>query len=147
MGKKDYLSGEWICRGNKTFHVRVPVGGGRQSFDDDQYGDSTKSLFAARKFHDRAVKELRISQAYEKKHGEKPKNRLNARNNTGTAGVNRQVFPRLEGRATIVFLATYSRRHKGLFKSKTFSTIKYITEEKAKAEAIKQRKKWEKSYG
>lgn len=141
------LRGEWICRGKAGWEVRVPVAGGRQSFNDHQYGDFKKSLIVARRFHEKKVKELRVIQAYTKKHGEKPKNRLNANNNTGVNGVTRQVYPRLEGNPTITFLATYSCRHKGLYKSKSFSTAEYITEKKAFEMAEKQRLQWEKGYG
>lgn len=134
------VSGDWICRDNQGWRVRVPCQGGHQYFGLKEYGGSSKALNAARAFHTKMCKQLKKDREYFSEHGEKPeRTSLNIRNRSGYTGISRNVFPNLDGRPTIAFIAYYS--HNGKQISERFSTIEYKHEEYALEAAIEWRKK------
>lgn len=132
------VSGEWICRDNGGWRVRVPCQGGHAYFGINEYGSSQNALKKARQFHARMCKQLKKDREYFSEHGEKPERpSLNIRNRSGYTGIARHVYPNLNGRPLVVFQAYYNKNGKQI--SERFSLTEYKHEEYALKAAVKWR--------
>lgn len=133
--KVEKITGEWLCRDLEGWRVRVPCQGGHGYFSFSEYGGSHKALKAARSFQEKALTQYEKDKAYYIKHGEKPaRETVNIRNRSGHTGICRSVYPNLEGRENVAFIATWMVRGKQF--SKWFSTHEYGDEKTALKKAI-----------
>ena len=134
------VTGEWICRDNQGWRVRVPCQGGHQYFGIKECGGSVNALKQARSFHNKMCKQLKKDREYFSEHGEKiQRPTLNIRNRSGYTGISRMVYPNLDGRPLIVFQASYQKNGKQV--SERFSLTEYKHEEYALEAAVEWRKK------
>lgn len=142
--------GEWLDRDLKGWRVRVPCQGGHGYFSFEEYGGSVKALNAARAFHAKMERQYRKDLEYKKEHGELPKRQtVNIRNRTGIPGVSREVYPSLNGSATIVWTAYWNRNGKQFCQHFSTASYEHKNEAECKRKAIEKRKemtegKWQK---